>query len=367
MQLKLYENIKKFRKEKGMTQEELAEVLGVTVGAVSKWENGNNTPDIVMLTILADFFDVSIDVLLGYDISSKKVKDIVKKISKFVLEHNFDEAEALARDALTRYPHNFTVVHSAAMVFHVKAVECKDIAAAKESIRLLEKAKDYLSQNDDPSINEFTINNMIATDYMLFDEKKSLNTFKDNNFGGVNNPIISFAYLEVGDVKESLNYSTNAVIMNLFGLISSSIYMMLALACLHKKDKCEPALELADTTLRTIRLYKTEEVGYFSKYEALIHVIKAYFYALLKDEEMMEKCIKTGKRLAEKYDELASNDVAKNMRFYFIEKESFVAVDSIGKSAINGIADMLDGQFINIPGLDKKALIKVKDIWGDYE
>ena len=71
MKLTLYENIKKLRKNKGMTQEELAEFLGVTVGAVSKWENGNNTPDIVMLTILADFFDVSVDVLLGYEISSK--------------------------------------------------------------------------------------------------------------------------------------------------------------------------------------------------------------------------------------------------------------------------------------------------------
>lgn len=40
MDLKLHENIKKFRKDKKLTQEKLAEMLGVTVGAVSKWENG---------------------------------------------------------------------------------------------------------------------------------------------------------------------------------------------------------------------------------------------------------------------------------------------------------------------------------------
>ena len=46
MKLKLCENIRKLRKEKGLTQEKLAEILAVSVGAVSKWENGNNTPDI---------------------------------------------------------------------------------------------------------------------------------------------------------------------------------------------------------------------------------------------------------------------------------------------------------------------------------
>ena len=49
MKLKLHENIKAFRRERGLTQEKLAEALGVTVGAVSKWENGNNTPDIIII------------------------------------------------------------------------------------------------------------------------------------------------------------------------------------------------------------------------------------------------------------------------------------------------------------------------------
>ena len=58
MKLKLHENIKRLRKEKNLTQDKLAEILGVTVGAVARWENENNTPDIVMLTTIATFFDV---------------------------------------------------------------------------------------------------------------------------------------------------------------------------------------------------------------------------------------------------------------------------------------------------------------------
>ena len=65
MVTKLSENIRKFRKERGLTQEQLSEVLGVTVGAVYKWEARLSQPELSMVMELADFFDTSVDVLLG--------------------------------------------------------------------------------------------------------------------------------------------------------------------------------------------------------------------------------------------------------------------------------------------------------------
>ena len=53
--------IKTLRKEKGITQEELAFKLGVTTSAVSKWETGKNSPDITMLQMLSDIFDISLE------------------------------------------------------------------------------------------------------------------------------------------------------------------------------------------------------------------------------------------------------------------------------------------------------------------
>ena len=63
------ENIKKLRKAKGLTQEELAEKTNVSYQAVSKWENGGS-PDIEMLPILANTFGVSIDELMGFKLNS---------------------------------------------------------------------------------------------------------------------------------------------------------------------------------------------------------------------------------------------------------------------------------------------------------
>ena len=70
MSTTLSESIRRFRRERALTQEQLAEALGVTVGAVYKWEAGLSAPGINMLMELADLFDTSVDVLLGYDVKS---------------------------------------------------------------------------------------------------------------------------------------------------------------------------------------------------------------------------------------------------------------------------------------------------------
>ena len=57
------ESITKLRKKHGMTQEQLAQTIGVSAQSVSKWENGTNMPDIMLLPVIADIFGVSVDFL----------------------------------------------------------------------------------------------------------------------------------------------------------------------------------------------------------------------------------------------------------------------------------------------------------------
>ena len=65
--MKLGENIRALRLRKRLTQEQVAQKLGVTYQAVSKWENGTNTPDIALLPEIAAFFGVTIDALFHQD------------------------------------------------------------------------------------------------------------------------------------------------------------------------------------------------------------------------------------------------------------------------------------------------------------
>ena len=67
-------NIARLRKEKGWTQEELGEYLGVSNQAVSKWELGMTMPDIMLLPILADVFGIYIDELFSREIGKEEKK-----------------------------------------------------------------------------------------------------------------------------------------------------------------------------------------------------------------------------------------------------------------------------------------------------
>ena len=65
MKLKIAENIRKLRHNLNLSQEQLAERLGVRFQAVSKWERGETYPDIELLLSIASFFGISVDELLG--------------------------------------------------------------------------------------------------------------------------------------------------------------------------------------------------------------------------------------------------------------------------------------------------------------
>lgn len=67
-------NIAALRKKKGITQEELANELGVSPQAVSKWENNSSCPDVSLLTNIADYFGITVDTLLR-----ENEKDIVNE------------------------------------------------------------------------------------------------------------------------------------------------------------------------------------------------------------------------------------------------------------------------------------------------
>ena len=64
----------------GFTQEQLAEAMNVTVGAVSKWESGATTPELSVLLELAALFEVSVDALLGYHVLDSQSEQAVESI-----------------------------------------------------------------------------------------------------------------------------------------------------------------------------------------------------------------------------------------------------------------------------------------------
>ena len=92
-------NIKTYRKNKGFTQEELAELLNITPQAISKWESESGLPDISMIIPLAQVLGVSTDALLGYDSISENEEVIsrVKETVNAIKEEEKDRAKKALR------------------------------------------------------------------------------------------------------------------------------------------------------------------------------------------------------------------------------------------------------------------------------
>lgn len=90
------------RKQKNITQEELAARLGVTAAAVSKWENNYSLPDLLMLCALADFFDVTTDELLGrekentYAMIAASSGELADKIQALAKQHGITPLRCFA-------------------------------------------------------------------------------------------------------------------------------------------------------------------------------------------------------------------------------------------------------------------------------
>lgn len=138
MNLTLGENLKKCRLSKGMTQEQAAEIFGVSAQAVSRWENSAAYPDITLLPGIAIFYDTTVDALLGMDAirAEDAMRRIHLEVHRLVAQGEARAAAAFIRECLKTYPGNPTLLMTLGETLaHLQ----DDPEAVKEAIHVAEK------------------------------------------------------------------------------------------------------------------------------------------------------------------------------------------------------------------------------------
>lgn len=116
--MQLGEVVRTYRKNKNMTQEEMAGRLGVTASAVNKWENGNSLPDIMLLAPIARLLNISLDTLLSFqeELTESEINEIVCEVQRQLKEETYDEAFCWAKKKLEQYPNCEQLIWQLAVV-----------------------------------------------------------------------------------------------------------------------------------------------------------------------------------------------------------------------------------------------------------
>lgn len=134
MNIKLGEQIRILRKSRNISQEVLAQYLGVSFQAVSKWENGDNLPDVTMVPAIASFFEVSTDEL--FDFNRVEMEQKVQQACWDIADIRYDEpekAERMLRELLKKYPGNEIILNN--LLYTMRSPErCDEVVTLCKSI-----------------------------------------------------------------------------------------------------------------------------------------------------------------------------------------------------------------------------------------
>lgn len=338
MKLSLSANISKLRKEHSMTQEQLAEALGVTFASVSKWERGVATPELNLIAEMADLFGVSFDAIVGFEVQNSGVAALEERIRRLQRKKNYDDAITEAEKALLRYPNDFRIVYRSGELYAVAGVERKNEKYHRRCIELLEHSILLLSQNTDPEISEASIQSEIAQCYVILGKhEKGLEILKKYNVGGVYNDLIAMIY--TGDygfrAKDAESYMMGAF----QNIITSSVRTMMAYANYYFQvedyaSSREALIWLADMLLSI----KTDQsvVAYVDKVIAPCYSECAHLSLLLGEPEKVEPYLRHAYKMAKTFDSAPTYKI-NNLKFCVGEIEKATVYDDLGETAIASV------------------------------
>ncbi|MBO4788159.1 MAG: helix-turn-helix transcriptional regulator [Lachnospiraceae bacterium] len=335
MERNLAENIRNARKSIGLTQEQLAEKLGITLGTISKWERGASEPEISYLMELADIFRISVDALIGFSMRGGDADTEAERIEKLLDESPVEEVIAEYDKALRRFPNNFRIVCGAADCYERLGTVYNKTEAVTEAIKLYRHSIELISQNKDPRINEVLIRNSIAQCYShLKDYRRAIEEYKANNTCGMNDANIGLLLIRNNREKEGVEYVQRAYIDNLIDMtiiLSGYLYYYV-----HVR-KPEVGVRATEWAIDFMKLLKKDDAQrtYLDKPIACWQFVKAAVLNQAGRDAEADECLREAVRIAKEFDEEPIYTLENIMFTEHLGKTS--VYDDAGPTAMDGL------------------------------
>ncbi len=294
----LSNNIIRLRHEKKLTQEALADFIGVTKASVSKWENAQSMPDILLLPQLASFFGVTIDELLGYEaqLSSEQIRRFYEELSGDFAALPFQEALEKVRVLAHRYYSCYPFLLQLAVLClnHFMLAEAKETQRQilQEAIlwcdRILENCSDVGVCSDAVSLKAGLSLQLgrAAEAIALLEPVSDLKRISRQN-----GSMLIQAYQAAGEMGKAKNYVQIEQYLSLLSLVGDAL-LLLSLYPDHL-PRCEEVIQRAKGVMG---LYQLEQLhpnlaAQFHYQSALVYVANQKQKEALEALGHFERCV----------------------------------------------------------------------------
>lgn len=332
----LNDSIRALRRDRGMTQEQLAEAMNVSAAAVSKWENGQSVPDIAVLTALADYFEVSLDALVGYTVHSHRREDMIDSIRALKRQKKYTEAIREAGEALKRYPNHFRTVYEAGRVYGAYGMEQDRPEALRIALALMERAMSLIDQNTDPTLRMESLWSYRGLYYAnLGEREEAIRCYEVGNVAGINDIAIANNRAALGQYDAALPMLTNGLANSLIRLFNAGTG---TLRCLIAKGELAEAEVLSVWLRHVLDGMEASDGSYVLKMKTMVHGWSAVVRLLMSRAAEAQEQLRLALTCARAFDE-APDYSLQGVRFYRGEDKALT--DSMGETAMEALRRIL--------------------------
>ena len=302
--------ILELRKNKNISQEELAKVLNASRQAISKWERGESYPDIDKLRDLAIYFGVSIDYLLDYDIESTSVNSFIDRLEKAIDINQYDISEEEITSIVSKNSNNFNLLlHIVCYLFEAKSLNLS-IEYSKKCINIYQANEIGVTIND--------LRKVIVFAYILKEEYGLAKKYIEDNHIVDCDIELAECEINLGNLDKTNEIISNDFLKSVINL-TDDVYVQIRL--LLKTNKVIEAYDLIKWSLSFVDSLKKDENLFFEG---------VYFLNLFKivcEHHLNLDYLPTLNYLKENYNQLFVKKYdTKSLKYYEGEKVSFLTL-----------------------------------------
>ena len=259
--MRIGEQIKTYRKNAGLTQEQIADALGVSTPAVNKWEKGNTYPDISLLPALARLLKIDMNELFSFreELTEKEIGQFINELSSTALE-NFTKAFGIAKSKIKEYPHCDSLIYQVATVLNSALVlsNVEDEEKSKYSEVIIEWLERTVnSQNEKVRASSVF---MLAAKYVQMEKYEEANILLDKiPDTAIDATIMKTDVLTHQEGTDAAAFFLEGKLLKAITNIQSYLYKLIEME--EETENHNQAEEIADITEHMVSLFGLWDYG----------------------------------------------------------------------------------------------------------